>query len=111
MSEDWRIRGERMMEERYAEGIHFKQLGEHIIDCHEAAHTSGLDPEAFIVEDGAEWRDRIGRRGGSHRWVRFLCNDTRCRAVMLVRWDALARFVTRAVAPDSGAKANEEEQV
>lgn len=97
MSDNWRLRGERAIEERFHEGEHFKQLGEHHPDCFMLLHSSGSDPEAFIVHDGAEYRDRIGRKvkgtNGS-RWERYRCNDPKCEAVMLVRWDALARFIS-----------------
>lgn len=95
-----RRKREQHIEERYAAGIHFKQLGEHREGCFMCCHSDGLDPETFIVEDGFEYRDRLGRRGGRHYWTRFRCNDPDCEAVMLVRWDALARFVTAASPPE-----------
>lgn len=71
----------------------FKQLGEHVEDCRAAADEDGI---AFIVHDGLDCRrKRNGDRGGSTMWHRFICNDTRCRAVQLVRWDVLAEFVNR----------------
>jgi hypothetical protein len=88
---------ERAVEDRFNKGIYFKQTVPHREGCHMCQHSSGLDPETFIVRDKSEWRDCIGRkrrRGEGHEWIRFKCNDYNCPAVMLVRWDALARFVT-----------------
>jgi hypothetical protein len=52
------------------------------------------DSIVFIVPDGTEYRDTIGRKGGSHTWYRFRCNDPDCEARMLVRWDVLSEFVS-----------------
>ena len=68
----------------------FKQLGEHVEGCHAVARGP-----AFIVHDGKDFhRKRNGDRNGSTMWHRFICNDTKCNAVMLVRWDVLAKFVS-----------------
>lgn len=69
----------------------FKLLGEHVEGCHAAADKDGI---TFVVLDGADFkRRRNGDRGGGTMWHRFICNDTRCGAVLLVRWDTLAGFV------------------
>lgn len=72
----------------------FKLDVPHIDDCHAQHDSDGL---TFLVPDGSERRDQIGRRnGGGNSWFRFKCNDIRCSAVMLVRWDTLGRFVSGA---------------
>jgi hypothetical protein len=69
----------------------FKLLGQHVEGCYGLADEDGI---TFVVQAGVEWdRDRIGRKGGSTMWHRFKCNDIRCEAVLLVRWDTLAAFV------------------
>jgi len=50
----------------------------------------------FVVYDGWESRDRIGRKNsGVCWWHRFKCNDPDCPAVALVRWDVLKEFVSK----------------
>jgi hypothetical protein len=34
------------------------------------------------------------KRGSNVNWQRFRCNDMKCPATVLIRWDVLARFVT-----------------
>ena len=81
------------MDERFAEGVHFKLEGEHRKGCWCAG-----DAEAFIALGGIDWcRKKNGHRGGSTMWLRFNCNDPHCEAVALVRWDALARFITSGI--------------
>lgn len=88
---------------RPAEG--FKLLGEHRDDCFAKHDEDGL---VFIVHGGTDYnRRKDGRRGGSTGWHRFRCNDPGCRAVALVRWDVLARFVNDGIAasaPRTGAE-------
>lgn len=70
----------------------FYMLGEHCEGCRAANDPDGL---TFIVHEGMHFnRKRNGHRGGSTLWHHFRCNDTRCEARMLVRWDALAAFVS-----------------
>lgn len=70
----------------------FKLLGKHRDGCYAAAR-----PPAFIVHDEIDFhRKKNGDKGGSTMWHRFICNDTRCHAVMLVRWDVLAQFIDAA---------------
>jgi hypothetical protein len=76
-------------------GDGFKQVGEHVAGCFAATYT---DDQTFIVHDGAEYRDALGRNHAhGQRWERFRCNNTACEAVALVRWDTLAQFVTRGI--------------
>lgn len=66
----------------------YKQLGDHRDGCLALGRGDGVP---FVMNDGHEWAlDRLGRKGGSQMWHRFKCNDTRCPAVMLVRWDIIA---------------------
>jgi hypothetical protein len=63
------------------------------------------DDMTFIVLDGTEYRDRIGRRQHStNSWYRFRCNDPRCPAVALVRWDRLSSFITAGIRSLSGGE-------
>ena len=75
----------------------FKLLVEHREGC----WTEG-DEYRFIVADGIEWNRRTnGSKGGSTSWTRYRCNDPHCPAIALVRWDALAAFVTAGIEGDA----------
>jgi len=90
-----RKRHEDDCDERYAKGKHFLLSTSHREGCFMCEHSTGLDPEAFILYDGIEYRDAIGRkRKNGQMWYRFRCNDADCHAKLLVRWDALARSIT-----------------
>lgn len=58
------------------------------------------DEIQFVVVDAkapVARLDALGRkpgRGAGVEWHRYRCNDPRCPARMLVRWDVLARFVS-----------------
>lgn len=67
----------------------FSQIGEHHPDC-----FCVNDPEAFVLSEGRGYQDPAG-----NRWASFECNDPECDAALLVRWDALSRFVTAQEAP------------
>lgn len=73
----------------------FKLEPDHHPDCW---YGDGEDDCTFIVPNGTVHRDRIGRRQkhASSTWYAFRCNDPKCPAQMLVRWDVLSRFVTAA---------------
>ena len=69
----------------------FQMVGEHVEGCRAAQDEDGI---TFIVYDRPTFdRKRNGHRGGSTLWHSFRCNDTRCEARMLVRWDTLSAFV------------------
>lgn len=73
-----------------AEG--FRLIGEHRDGCFAERDKDGL---TFIVHAGIRCdlnRNGVGR--GSTIWHVFRCNNLRCDAQMLVRWDTLSRFVT-----------------
>ena len=85
-------RNEEMWDERYQKGKRFILGSPHRVGCFMCDHSEGLDPEAFIMYDGIEYRDKRGRkRKNGDMWYRFRCNDADCGAVLLVRWDGLAR--------------------
>lgn len=100
----WREKLEERCEERYKKGKHYLLSSSHRDGCFMCEHSSGLDPEGFIMYDGIEYRDALGRkRKSGQMWYRFRCNDADCRAVLLVRWDEFARLLT------SGYRAKEED--
>jgi hypothetical protein len=60
--------------------------------------------QEFIVYDGWESRDRIGRRqqqGTGQWWHRFKCNCIQCDARLLVRWDVLMNFLATGAAKEN----------
>ena len=86
---------------RYLKGKRFILASAHREGCLMCQHSTRLDPEAFIVYDGIENRDKLGRkRKNGDMWYRFKCNDAMCRAVLLVRWDGLARALTEGFVND-----------
>lgn len=55
----------------------------------------------FVTYDGQMYGLNIRGAGrGSQMWHRFRCNNTDCDAVMIVRWDVMARFVSGSHASD-----------
>lgn len=72
----------------------FKRVHKHNEDCFSARPDDDI---VFIVAGKELFNlDKIGRKGGSTMWFSFRCNDPSCRALMLVRWDVLATFVSTA---------------
>lgn len=74
----------------------------HIDGCFVVETFDSFPPLDFVVYDGTEQRDKIGRRcreGSGRQWHRFTCQDPKCPAVALVRWDTLAEFVSAPLRP------------
>lgn len=71
----------------------FRQLNSHAVECFATDDEHGI---AFVVYEGSENRSLGGHRAkGSTQWHRFACNDPRCLAKLLVRWDVLAGFINQ----------------
>lgn len=71
-----------------AEG--FRQIGDHRKGC-----FANGDSRAFVSHVAVFFgRNKRGYGTGSTMWHRFACNDPKCQAEMLVRWDVMADFVT-----------------
>jgi len=93
-----REKQEMEIENRFDKGLHFREVIQHRNGCSMCRHSQGIHPQAFELKNGTVFCDSIGRyrsrvRGGQE-WHTFVCKDVYCKAKVLVRADALSRFVT-----------------
>lgn len=74
----------------------FRREGEHRRGCLAEDDEDGI---VFVITTKPPYvfnRRRNGHRKGHTMWWQFTCNDPDCDAILLVRWDKLARFINRA---------------
>lgn len=73
-------------------------VGKHRKGCHAVrAVKEGMWDTPWACSCGIEWHNKNGAGEGMHTWTRFICNDLKCSAYLLVSDDAIFSLIGETV--------------